>query len=134
MGQLRNLTYVNFLSCQYIKKLSDLSIATPNIKQLNLNECRNLVEVHDSVGCLDKLEKWELNYCTELRILPSCLIMKSLKHLDLYQCTRLEKFRDIPHEMDGLNYLTFIGTSIRELPPSLEMVGSKDLGFMYLES
>ena len=134
MGQLRNLTYVNFLSCQYIKKLSDLSIATPNIKQLNLNECRNLVEVHDFVGCLDKLEKWELNYCTELRILPSCLIMKSLKHLDLYQCTRLEKFRDIPHEMDGLNYLTFIGTSIRELTPSLEMVGSKDLGFMYLES
>ena len=128
MGQLRNLTYVNFLSCQYIKKLSDLSIATPNIKQLNLNECRNLVEVHDFVGCLDKLEKWELNYCTELRILPSCLIMKSLKHLDLYQCTRLQKFRDIPHEMDGLNYLTFIGTSIRELPPSLEnLTGLEEL-------
>nr|XP_023922363.1 TMV resistance protein N-like [Quercus suber] len=117
-GQFRNLTYMNFSSCQYITKLSDLSITTPNIKQLNLMECRNLVEVHDSVGCLDKLEKLELYNCTKLRILPSFLMMKSLKHLDIYQCTRLEKFPDIPHEMDGLKYLTLIGTAIRELPPS----------------
>ncbi|XP_030958555.1 TMV resistance protein N-like [Quercus lobata] len=118
MGQFKNLTYMNFHSCQYITKLSDLSITTPNIKQLNLNECRNLVEVHDSVGCLDKLEKLELYNCTELRILPSFLMMKSLNHLDIYMCTRLEKFPDIPYEMDGLKYLTFVGTAIRELPPS----------------
>ncbi|KAL0006208.1 hypothetical protein SO802_013769 [Lithocarpus litseifolius] len=118
MGQFRNLTYMNFRSCQYITKLSDLSITTPNIKQLNLMECRNLVEVQDSVGCLDKLEKLELYNCTKLQILPSFLMMKSLKHLDIYMCTRLEKFLDIPHEMDGLKYLTFIGTAIRNLPPS----------------
>ncbi|KAL4636710.1 hypothetical protein ACB092_03G027600 [Castanea dentata] len=128
MGQFRNLTYMNFRSCQYIKKLSDVSIATPNIKQLNLNECRNLVEVHDSVGYLDKLEKWDLFDCTELRILPSCLMMKSLKHLNLYMCKRLEKFPDIPHEMDGLKYLTFIGTAIKELPLSFgNLTGLEEL-------
>uniref|UniRef100_A0A7N2L5G2 TIR domain-containing protein n=1 Tax=Quercus lobata TaxID=97700 RepID=A0A7N2L5G2_QUELO len=117
--KFRNLTYMNFRSCQYIMKLSNLSTTTPNIKQLNLNGCRNLVEVHDSVGCcLDKLEKLELYNCTELRILPSFLVMKSPKHLDFYMCTRLEKFPDIPHEMDGLKYLTFIGPAIRDLPPS----------------
>ncbi|XP_030958559.1 TMV resistance protein N-like [Quercus lobata] len=128
MGQFRNLIYMNFRSCQYIKKLSNLSIATPNLKQLNLNECRNLVEVHDSVGCLDKLEKWDLFDCTELRILPSCLMMKSLKHLNLYMCKRLEKFPDIPHEMDGLKYLTFIGTAIKELPLSFgNLTGLEEL-------
>nr|XP_023922364.1 disease resistance protein ADR2-like [Quercus suber] len=128
MGQFRNLTYMNFHSCQYITKVSDLSITTPNIKQLNLMECRNLVEVHDSVGCLDKLEKLELYNCTKLRILPSFLMMKSLKHLDIYMCKRLEKFPDIPHEMDGLKYLTFIGTAIRELPPSFgNLTGLEEL-------
>ena len=118
MGQLRNLTYMNFYSYQYITKLSDLSIATPNIKQLNLHRCTNLVEVHESVGRLDKLEKLNLTSCTKLRILPSCLMMKYLKHLVLYPCRRLEKFPNILEEMDGLEYLTFIDTAIKELPPS----------------
>ena len=118
MGQSRNLTYMNFCSCQSINKLSDLSIATPNIKELDLRECRNLVEIHDSIGRLDKLEKWYLTECTQLQILPSCLMMKSLKHLGLYMCKRLEKFPNILHEMDGLKYISFIGTAIKELPPS----------------
>ena len=118
MGQFRNLTYMNFRSCQYITKLSDLSITTPNIKELDLRECRNLVEIHDSVGRLDKLEKWYLTECTQLQILPSCLMMKSLKHLGLYMCKRLEKFPNILREMDGLKYMSFIGTAIKELPPS----------------
>ncbi|XP_030958565.1 disease resistance-like protein DSC1 [Quercus lobata] len=120
MGQFKSLTYMNFRSCQYIRKLSDLSIATPNIKELDLYQCRNLVEVHDSVGHLDRLEKLDLSGCTRLQILPSCLMMKSLKQLILYECRRLEKFPNISHEMDGLEYLTFIGTAIKELPPSFE--------------
>ena len=108
MGQLRNLSYMNFYSYQYINKLSDLSIATPNIKQLNLHRCTNLVEVHESVGCLDKLEKLNLTSCTKLRILPSCLMIKYLKHLVLYRCRRFEKFPNILEEMDGLEYLTLL--------------------------
>ena len=137
MGQFKSLTYMNFRSCQYIRKLSDLSIATPNIKELDLCQCRNLVEVHDSVGHLDKLEKLDLTECTGLQILPSCLMMKSLKQLILYGCIRLEKFPNISHEMDGLEYLTFIGTAIKELPPSfgnLTRLERLHLGSGYLPS
>ena len=137
MGQFKSLTYMNFRSCQYIRKLSDLSIATPNIKELDLCQCRNLVEVHDSVGHLDKLEKLDLTECTGLQILPSCLMMKSLKQLILYECRRLEKFPNISHEMDGLEYLTFIGTAIKELPPSfgnLTRLERLHLGSGYLPS
>ena len=68
---------------------------------------------------LDKLEKLKLTSCTELRIFPSCLMMKYLKHIVLYRCRRLEKLPNILEEMDGLEYLTFIDTAIKELPPSL---------------
>lgn len=118
MGQFKSLTYMNFRSCQYIRKLSDLSIATPNIKEIDLCQCRNLVKVHDCVGHLEKLEKLDLIGCTGLQILPSCLTMKSLKQLILYECSRLEKFPNISHEMNGLEYLTLFGTAIKELPPS----------------
>ena len=91
---------------------------TPNIKELNLSYCRNLVEVQDSVGCLDKLEEWVLHDCTKLGILPSCLMMKSLISFDLSLCSSLEKFPNISQEMKSLKELLLNGTSISELPPS----------------
>ncbi|KAK7809570.1 hypothetical protein CFP56_018372, partial [Quercus suber] len=54
--QCKSLLCMNFQFCQYIREWPDLLIATPNIKQLNLRDCMKLVKVHDSNGCLDKLE------------------------------------------------------------------------------
>ena len=111
---------MNFQSCQCIRELLDLSIATPNIKQLNLHECMKLVKVHDSNGCLDKLESWDLMGCIELQILPSCIMMKSLKFLILYECNRFKSFLDIPQEMKNLKLLSLAYTAITKLPSSFE--------------
>ena len=125
---------MNFRSCQFIRKLPDLSIATPNIKELDLRQCGNLVEVHESVGRLDKLESWDLKDCIKLQIFPSSLMMKSLKSFCLSGCIRLAKFPNIPQEMEGLKFLNLIGTAIRELPPSFEnLIGLEQLfvGFYF---
>ena len=117
--QCRNLTYMNFNSNQYIRELSDLSSATPNIKKLDLQNCRKLVKVPNSIGYLDNLESWDLQGCIELQILPSCIVMKSLKYLHLRGCKRVERVPDIPQEMENLKYLNLALTAIRELPPSI---------------
>ena len=109
---------MNLQSCQYIRELPDLSISTPNIKQLNLCECINLVKVHDSVGCLDKLESLDLTGCIRLKVLPSCITMKSLKILVLYRCKRVKRFPNISQEMENLKFLSLACTAIRELPSS----------------
>ena len=109
---------MNFSYCQYITKLPNLFTATPNIKDLNLRGCEKLVEVHNSVGCLAMLESWDLVGCIELQILPSCISMKSLKILSLFQCVRVKRLPDIPQEMENLKYLSLAHTSIGELPPS----------------
>ncbi|KAK7837508.1 hypothetical protein CFP56_021190 [Quercus suber] len=54
--QSRSLTHMNFCNCQHIRKLPDLLSATPNVKKLDLHDCRKLVKIHDSIGYLDKLE------------------------------------------------------------------------------
>ncbi|KAL4631838.1 hypothetical protein ACB092_04G006400 [Castanea dentata] len=117
--QCRNLAYMNFNSNQYIRELPDLSSATPNIKKLDLRDCRGLVNVPDTVGYLDKLESWDLSKCVELQTLPSCIVMKSLKHLNLFGCARFKRFPHIPQEMENLKFLNLGYTAIRELPPSI---------------
>uniref|UniRef100_A0A7N2L437 TIR domain-containing protein n=1 Tax=Quercus lobata TaxID=97700 RepID=A0A7N2L437_QUELO len=117
--QCKNLTYMNFNSNQYIWELPDLSSATPNIKKLDLRDCAKLVKIQDSIGFLDKLESLDLWNCNELEILPSCIVMKSLKYLHLLNCNRIKWFPDIPQEMENLKFLSLRDTAIRELPPSI---------------
>ena len=110
---------MNFRSCQYIRKLPDLLSAIPNVKNLDLRYCRKLVKIHDSIGYLDKLEGLDLQGCFELHILPSCIVMKSLKIFSLLGCKRVRRFPDIAQGMENLKYLNLAHTAITELPPSI---------------
>ena len=110
--------------------------ATPNVKKLDLCGCRKLVKIHESIGYLDKLESWDLCRCFELQILPSCIMMKSLKILNLFECKRVKRFPDIPQEMENLKFLSLGHTAITELPPSIgNLTGLEQLeigSFFYL--
>ena len=117
---------MDFSVCNLITKIPDLSM-TPNIKQLKLNGCTNLVEIDDSVGCLDKLEVWHLYHCEKLETLPNCLTMKSLRSFILNGSNRIKKFPNILHEMKGVKYL-HLPISCNELPPSFGNL----IGFMHL--
>lgn len=108
---------INLRSCEFIAKLPDL--CCPNLEGLDLKYCKNLIEVHESVGFLEKLKVWDLKGCSQLQILPSTLRLKSLEYFQLSGCRRLEKFPDIHPEMKCLNYLDLFRCGIRELPSSL---------------
>ncbi|KAL4622117.1 hypothetical protein ACB092_06G274400 [Castanea dentata] len=113
----KSMSYVDFSRCESIRKIPDLSMS-PNIKELKLSDCRNLVEIDDSLGRLDKLEVWNLRRCDKLETLPSCLTMKSLRFFNLNFCESLKKFPNISREMKSLERLQLYGTGISELPPS----------------
>ena len=102
--------------CQSITKLPDL--CAPNLETLKIKYCDNLIEIHDSIGLLDKLESLELWHCKELQILPRTL--KLNKCFWLYGCSRVEKFPNIHPEMKYLEEgLVVDDTNIREWPSSL---------------
>ena len=94
---------ISLESCEFITKLPDL--CCPNLEELNLRNCENLIEVHESIGLLEKLKVWDLYKCSELQILPSMLMLKSLEDFSLFSCSRLKKFLDIHPEMNCLKKL-----------------------------
>ncbi|XP_065618545.1 disease resistance protein RPV1 isoform X3 [Quercus suber] len=125
--KFESVTYVDFSGCDLITKIPDLSL-TPNITRLILLHCKNLVEIDDSVGRLDKLKLWNLWDCKKLETLPNCLEMKSLKRLNLLGCGRLKKFPIISPEMKGLESLNMMVNHTFEFPPSFgNLIGLKNL-------
>ncbi|KAL0007570.1 hypothetical protein SO802_009072 [Lithocarpus litseifolius] len=127
--QLVALKMSSILFCKFITKLPDL--CSPNLEKLDLRSCENLIEVHESIGFLEKLKVWNLNGCSQLQILPSTLMLKSLGYFNLNNCSRLQKFPDIHPEMTCLKKLYLFSSGIRELPSSLlYLTGLDSLGLI----
>ncbi|KAL4599926.1 hypothetical protein ACB092_11G162600, partial [Castanea dentata] len=115
--QYENWKTISLRSCEFITKLPDLSC--PNLEELDLLGCENLIEIHESIGFLEKLKVWNLGGCSQLQILPSTLKLKSLEYFGLLDCSMLEKFPDIHPKMNCLIELSLMSCGIRELPSSL---------------
>ncbi|KAJ7960444.1 Disease resistance-like protein [Quillaja saponaria] len=108
------MIYMNFKKCASLKKVPDLS-GIPNLRELNLNGCWELEEIHDSVGFLDRLVKLSAKGCYNLEKFPSRIILKSLEYLNLRGCSKLKKFPDVPEKMEKIIKIDVGETAIEEL-------------------
>ena len=121
---------INLSECYSITKVPDL--CAPNLETLEILRCVNLIEVHESIGFLDKLKVWKILICLKLKILPRKLMLKSLEYFDLSWCMSLKKFPDIHPEMKRLKELVLFFNDIRELPSSLGyLTGLRMLSFCH---
>jgi Leucine-rich repeat (LRR) protein len=118
---------MNFSFCESLRKFPDVS-RIPNLDNLDLKGCTNLVEVHHSVGSHDKLVILRLEGCSNLMNFSRSLKMRSLKFLWLQGCLKLKNFPEIQCRMECLTNIDFKETGIKELPSSIGyLVGIKTL-------
>ncbi|KAG6676635.1 hypothetical protein I3842_15G162000 [Carya illinoinensis] len=114
----KDLTFMDFNNCEFLVQIPDIS-KCPNMMEIDLHCCKNLVEVHNSVGFLDKLVKLKLAGCFNLKRFPRRLQLRSLRFLDLSDCSSLQEFPEIECEMKWLDRIYLAGTAIEELPSSI---------------
>ncbi|XP_056158534.1 disease resistance protein Roq1-like isoform X1 [Syzygium oleosum] len=117
--ELQNLKYINLSFCDSLVSMPDL-LCTPNLEELALQYCKNLVEAHQSIAHHEKLRVLTLEGCSKLSVFPNVLKSKNLQRLDLKDCGNFERFPDIPHKLESLKSLCLQGTAIKELPASIE--------------
>ncbi|XP_027357323.1 TMV resistance protein N-like [Abrus precatorius] len=110
-----NLTSLNLSSCEFLTKIPDIS-GIPNLEQLILEDCTGLVEIHESLGSLDKLVYLGVERCTDLKKLPCVLQLPSLACIALNGCSQLEKFPALLGKMENLRIIEMEETAIQELP------------------
>ncbi|XP_037494956.1 LOW QUALITY PROTEIN: disease resistance protein RPS4 [Jatropha curcas] len=87
----------------------------PNLEELNLEGCKNLHEVHRSIGVLKRLVFLNLKNCGNLVSLPSSMCnLKSLKSLILRGCSKLKKLPNML-DMNCLEVLDAAGIGMQQL-------------------
>ncbi|KAL3739723.1 hypothetical protein ACJRO7_021054 [Eucalyptus globulus] len=123
----QNLKYIKFSHSESLVHMPDLS-CTPNLEELHFNNCKNLVEAHDSLAHHDKLRVLDIQECSNLGAFPNELTSKNLRTLTLKNCTKFERFPNIPYKLEALKRLHLQGTAIKELPASIEnLVSLKEM-------
>ncbi|KAK7378105.1 hypothetical protein VNO80_03541 [Phaseolus coccineus] len=115
---LENLKIINLRNCNNLHRTPDFT-GIPNLENLDLEGCVNLVEVHASLGLLKKLSYVTFEDCKNLKILPRKLLMDSLKRLVLSGCSAVRKLPEFGESMKSLSVLALEETSIAELPVSV---------------
>nr|XP_023897159.1 disease resistance-like protein DSC1 [Quercus suber] len=88
----------------------------PNLEQLILQHCTRLFRIHESLWNLKRLIQLDLNGCKCLESLPNKINMESLEVFILSGCSRLKKFPKIVGNMSHLSKLDLSETPIKHLP------------------
>ncbi|XP_061342776.1 uncharacterized protein LOC133288950 [Gastrolobium bilobum] len=106
------------LEDQSVTEMPDVS-EVQNLIELRLDNCKNLIAVHESVGFLKNLLHLSVSECTKLRNFLQRMFLPSLEVLDLNLCVSLEHFPDVVEKMTKPLEIYMINTAIKELPHSI---------------
>ncbi|KAI6668555.1 hypothetical protein NL676_010877 [Syzygium grande] len=102
-----SLKFSTSLKCEYLRRTPDLS-AFNSLEMLNLEDCKNLEEIHSSIGDIKTLVTLNVGQCHRLKELPAREgRMKELRELILDETA----IQEIPISRDCLMKLETLSAS-----------------------
>ncbi|WOG93125.1 hypothetical protein DCAR_0312406 [Daucus carota subsp. sativus] len=113
LPELLSLQKISFTMCEIGKAFMngsiDLSLVFPNLLEIEIDCCDDLVELHVGVCNIVSLKKISITYCNELSKLPDEIgRLVNLEVLRLSSCTKL---LELPESMVNLHKLAYLDIS-----------------------
>ncbi|XP_048436903.1 disease resistance protein Roq1-like isoform X3 [Pyrus x bretschneideri] len=115
---LPNLKHIDLSNSNKLKSTLDFS-GLPNLEELYLSACKNLVEIHPSIAVLKRLKVLQLDGCKSIKSLPSKVEMDSLGIFDLDGCSNVKTIPEFGEQMKNLYFLKLSKTAIEKIPSSI---------------
>ncbi|PRQ22460.1 putative TIR domain, P-loop containing nucleoside triphosphate hydrolase [Rosa chinensis] len=112
------LKFIKLCHSQKIVQTPDLT-GVQNLETIDLEGCKTLVKLHQSVGQLKRLIVLNLKDCESLENIPSKIEMESLETLILSNCSKVKKIPEFAGNMKRLSKLYLNETAIEKLPVSI---------------
>ncbi|KAG7981220.1 hypothetical protein I3843_05G221800 [Carya illinoinensis] len=124
----QNMAVMDLSNCKFLKKFPDVS-RIPKLEKLVLDDCAGLVEIHSSVGYLDKLIYLSVTRCPNLTSFPKSLRLRSLEYFSLDECSNLKNFPEIELFLGGCKNIMNLPGNIYQLQKleRLDLKGCSEL-------
>ncbi|XP_024163679.1 disease resistance protein RPP2B-like [Rosa chinensis] len=119
----KKLKFIKLCHSQNIVETPDLA-GVQNLESLDLEGCKSLVRIHQSLGFLKKLTVLNLKDCKSLENLPDRIEIESLEKFILSNCSKIKKIPEFDGNMECLSVLHLDETAIEELPVSIGRLSS----------
>ncbi|KAL2489744.1 putative disease resistance protein [Forsythia ovata] len=116
-----NLNEINIEYCDDLVELPAWFCGLVHLKKLSLSYCQELVSLPAELGNLTNLEMLKLQSCTKLLELPESISeLRELKFLNLSDCVEMDHLPEQLGDLCGLRTIHMMGcTALSELPPSV---------------
>ena len=113
LPELLSLQKISFTMCEIGKAFEngsiDLSLVFPNLLEIEIDCCDDLVELHAGVCNIVSLKKISITYCNELSELPDEI--GRLVNLEVLRLTSCTKLLELPESMVNLHKLAYLDIS-----------------------
>ncbi|XP_028784146.1 putative disease resistance protein At5g47280 [Neltuma alba] len=115
-----NLVELNIDYCKDLVKLPVGLCNTITLKKLSISSCHKFIEIPQEIGNLENLELLRISHCVEFKEMPESITkLKSLTFLDISHCTRLVQLPDNIGELRILKSLYMTRCPVEKLPDSI---------------
>lgn len=122
MQLLGSLKVLNLSHSHFLTKAPNF-LKLPNLEELILSYCIELVDIHQSIGNLEKLLLVDLKDCKKLKQLPSSICrVRSLMILNVSGCSNMENLPEDIGDLMSLKELLADGTAITQVPSSIRLL------------
>ncbi|KAM0993922.1 hypothetical protein EV2_009838 [Malus domestica] len=112
------LKFIKICHSHHISETPDFT-GVQELESLDLEGCKNLVGIHQSLGLLKKLTLLNLKDCESLESLPGKIEMESLETFILSGCLKVKQVPEFGN-MQLLSALKLNETAIETIPESIE--------------